>query len=377
MNFGDMRSFFHSTKPSPKAWQALCELIESMKDFAEREQALLYAEQMLLRWPDEYRMLMPHWLHDIGLDLEDHQPPHPAWHLARYIALSHFEGYEEIYETPLMARLAVFNASGLWFNDDVILRLVHSEHVKSMEALILTTALLYMDDWEVFAQSRWMGQLRFLDLNNNGVTDEKWATFLNHVSSLDALEVLILTVNQLTDVGVQRMATTSMPSLRYLDIGQCNLGEASAVALASAGFDKLESLLLPRNAIGASGIQALSQTEDLIHLKALDVCHNQLGDVGARALANSPYLTALTHLDLEGNGITDDGARALANSPYLANVQTLYFEGNQLTQKGRDALLNSPLRDAVHFTAATVQLPPPMLGRRLSEMESHLEWDES
>jgi uncharacterized protein (TIGR02996 family) len=135
----------------------------------------------------------------------------------------------------------------------------------------------------------------------------------------------------------------SLASLRTLDLGDNDLDDESAKALAGCPhLANLRALHLPANHVGPRGASHLAGSPHLAHLAVLDLSGNAIADVGAKALALSPHLTRLEELYLGGNQIGDDGARALASSPNLAGLKELMLFVNDITNAGAKALTASP-----------------------------------
>jgi len=111
------------------------------------------------------------------------------------------------------------------------------------------------------------------------------------------------------------------PYLRLLALGQNNIGEKGAIALADA-------------------IAALDKSTDLSYLR---ISNNNIGDNGAIALANVLKLnTALTNLECNSNNITDIGAIEIAEALKINTTLTaLTLGANKISNTGMIALANA------------------------------------
>jgi Leucine-rich repeat (LRR) protein len=127
-----------------------------------------------------------------------------------------------------------------------------------------------------------------------------------------------------------------------LNLNRCNLTRDDVNTIAnSASLKSLTSLDIGNNDIDDDGALALANSEHL-RLRSLELRGNSISDAGVTALANSDKLAALSSLDLGNNAIDDDGALALANSERL-RLQSLELRGNRICDAGVTALANSEI----------------------------------
>jgi Leucine-rich repeat (LRR) protein len=126
----------------------------------------------------------------------------------------------------------------------------------------------------------------------------------------------------------------------------CTLAELTAKRLAvfssSPHLEKLTSLDISYNKIGASGAAALASSPHLAQLTSLNLWGNEIGDEGTKALANSTTLKNLTSLNLDWNEISDEGAKAIVSSTHLTQLSNLDLAGNWLSDEQTAALANLP-----------------------------------
>ncbi|MBX9582934.1 MAG: hypothetical protein K2X87_21715 [Gemmataceae bacterium] len=135
---------------------------------------------------------------------------------------------------------------------------------------------------------------------------------LAEVPSLAAVEALDLPANPLGDGGAAAVLDGRFPALSRLDLSNCGLTDAGAVALARSA--------------AAGGLRSLS------------LAWNRVGDAGAKAVAASPALAGLDELDLVGTPIGFAGAVALADSKHLRLRRLTLGENHRLPADGAGLL---------------------------------------
>ncbi len=137
--------------------------------------------------------------------------------------------------------------------------------------------------------------------------------------------------------------SASLKSLTSLDIGNNDIDDDGALALANSEHLRLRSLELRGNSISDAGVTALANSEMARSLTSLGLRSNAfVGTPSVMALVNSDKLAALSSLDLGNNAIDDDSALALANSERL-RLQSLELRGNRICDAGVTALANSEM----------------------------------
>jgi uncharacterized protein (TIGR02996 family) len=189
-----------------------------------------------------------------------------------------------------------------------------------------------------------------LDVNNNYYLGEDWGLLLAAASHLNRLTTLLLSGNGLGAQGVRALAKARhLAGLRELDLRGNEIGPIGAGALArSPIFANLTKLLLgfdrefdDTNDLGDRGVRALVGSPHLTKLRVLDLSDNEIGDEGVLALAAWPGLAGVADLDLCGNAITDRGLRALASSQHAAGLRKLAVTANPVSDPGLRAVVDS------------------------------------
>lgn len=161
--------------------------------------------------------------------------------------------------------------------------------------------------------------LEILDISETGVTNEA----LQALSTLPELYDLTL-ADTTFDVG----ELARFEKLEHLVLNKANRETFGNIKPVLARLRKLETLSLPRGAIGDREAPELAQLVNLEKLFIRGKPPACLTEVGAAALAN---LTQLTHLNLEFHKIGDKGAAHLAK---LKELKALFLVGNDLTSAG-------------------------------------------
>lgn len=169
------------------------------------------------------------------------------------------------------------------------------------------------------------------------------------------LQSLELADNELGDDGIERLATSRFAALRHLDLTGNAINDDGLAALAEgAVLESIESLRLGRNEFEARGGSALASSEQLRHLRALEIDLDP--DEGVLALLGSPHLDRLVELS----------ALADPQSPsrYRLGAEVLKRLARSQTLSAVERLVISAVDDASVQAWAT--LPEPSSVRELT-----------
>jgi uncharacterized protein (TIGR02996 family) len=121
------------------------------------------------------------------------------------------------------------------------------------------------------------------------------------------------------------LASRHLGTLRWLDLGNNNIGQSGARKLAKAKLDGLRFLALDDNNLRDAGVEALAASKLLGHIEALILDNNDLTDAALHALAGSPHAGRLAQLHLSrNNDLTAEGFRALLTSPRLPALRWVH-----------------------------------------------------
>lgn len=148
---------------------------------------------------------------------------------------------------------------------------------------------------------------------------------------------------EIEDSGVSVLANSRyLSNLKELNLHSNGIGDSGAESLAnSKTLNHLEWLDLGFNEIGPFGAESLANSKALSNLKVLNLGYNDVGNSGTAFLANSQYLSNLERLDLSSNLIGDSGAQTLALSKTLVNLEELDLYWNPIGASGKEALQRS------------------------------------
>jgi uncharacterized protein (TIGR02996 family) len=95
------------------------------------------------------------------------------------------------------------------------------------------------------------------------------------------------------------------------------------------------------NSWDPEGLEALLDSDNLVHLRVLDFHKASCGDWLAETLAKARHLTGLQLLDLSDYGVGDEGALALAQSKPLRKTGLLRVRGEFLSTEVKKELRKS------------------------------------
>jgi hypothetical protein len=118
--------------------------------------------------------------------------------------------------------------------------------------------------------------------------------------------------------------SSSMTSLRRLDLHELYPGEGELAALGSAEhLRSVRHLDVSLNTLGDDGVEALLQTALCDGLLTLDVSFNATTTALADVLVNAPSLRALRALSLRGAELGPIGVRWLSRAPFMSQLESL------------------------------------------------------
>ena len=177
------------------------------------------------------------------------------------------------------------------------------------------------DGGVLLAASPYLTHLTRLGMDETGIGDVGLAALASS-PNLQHLRLLELERNFIGALGIRAVAASpylsSLYELRLESNGR--IGDDGAVALAATDLRHLTYLDLCGTGIGDAGAIALATAPALGEVRTLVLCGNRIGDMGAMAIAQSHTLRRLTVLDLTMNPIGPSGVAALRAAPHLQNL---------------------------------------------------------
>jgi hypothetical protein len=148
---------------------------------------------------------------------------------------------------------------------------------------------------------------------------------------LAGVEMMRFSMCYMKDTGFSHFSkSTTIQSLRRLEVGNNDLGERGGKIVATAKtdvFSKLESLSYANNKIGTAGCVHLAKAK-LPTLRSLDLSRNEVGSEGLAALGASETLTGLCELTLSDFQQTPAMLDGLAGTPLLSRLEALRWTGD-------------------------------------------------
>ena len=388
--FGDVRSALQQP-PSPRAWRAVCHLIEQWSDEDDelREVILPYALDVLERWPDELRAASPIWINQL---IGDDRPAPVIWKLVRHleitgarlrvdetkrlVACPHLRGvrhlmvraalsqsafgllmqapyltkvtelgfisagledrqFAKFIDAPMMQRgLKRLDLAWSGVAERGVRAIAKAPHLHSLEALDLEGCRELSPDgaWHRLLHSSLLTNLRRLDASKAWLTTEHLRT-LGNSPLLAHLTHLDVGYNDIGDRFLSQILTQGEHRphrLTHLTLWNTSLGGTLPTHLAGTGALKtLEHLDVGNNHFRGADVPTLLREVEMPHLRHLSLRSNALGRSG-EALKDCPRCPELTNLNLWSNHLGERGVAALAASDLLGTVETLNLRHNHI-----------------------------------------------
>ncbi len=167
------------------------------------------------------------------------------------------------------------------------------------------------DAFATLVKSKHLGGLVALNVSGNGLSSDGLGMMKN---ALPSLQRLCLTNNPIGDEGCSALAAWKhLGDVRTLYLSACEITDEGLTALAQSGkLGALEKLTLANNEeISDASITALASTRLLPNLRYLELKNLPLGDASTQALVAARF-PHLRHLDVRGAwGVQRDALRAV------------------------------------------------------------------
>lgn len=383
--FGDIRSALQS-RPSARAWQHLCQVLERCEDNLQTHQAIMpYVHTHLKTWPDHLRICPRRWL--------DQEGGSHLIGLARNVVLKQSgiddRALRRWIDHPLLSGIKIMDLRHNWIRPQGAHALSRAATLTEMTHLLLGYNQIGDEGINHLAQAVGFEALSHLDASRNDLSDVCTAAFL-HASFTKQIQGLNLSHNWIGQSGAYTLSQCRWKSLRQVNLSHNQLGDDGTEYLfgAEATFyrklhsldlshnnitakgaralawipapNTLDTLILADNRLGTQGLHFLAESSRLKRLRVLDVRRNQIPDDGLWAFENLQHLPALRVLILDENHLSAAGFAALQNAQNLSNLQVLSLNHNALGDEGIEALCQIPHFRHIH----TLRLDDNQLSRQ-------------
>ncbi|MCE9561703.1 MAG: TIGR02996 domain-containing protein [Planctomycetes bacterium] len=174
-----------------------------------------------------------------------------------------------------------------------------------------------------------------LDLGNQRFTDDGVRAILTS-ATLAKLDTVSFSGSALTARAFE--LTAGPIKLRDVNLNQCVIGDAGAVALAkSPHFSKVAKLNLRACEVGAKGIAALAASNLAKHLRELDLADNPVRASGIQELAKGRW-PELHTLNLATSGLGSESMKAFQAAEGFGRLLDLDLSSNEVGAAGAIAV---------------------------------------
>ena len=212
-----------------------------------------------------------------------------------------------------------------------------------------------------------------LNLVNTNMTDVSATSLANLISSsMQNLKNLQLAGNQITDLGLQKLADGIQQSFVHTVDLSGQQFSANALQVFTDTLKENSSLRVLRiSHVGlADHVTALQAC--LENLESLDVSNNLLKDQHAEFLIKHARGTRLKSLNIARNALTDAGAVKIAEHLPATSLQHLDISGSELGQHGFSALVNVfPDTQLLSFTCEDAELNDHAMAELTAVFSNH------
>lgn len=210
------------------------------------------------------------------------------------------------------------------------------------ESLELNSKFIGDEGMEALMEvDRPLEEIENLDLTKNKISKDG-IPFFSQSSRWKKLKRLYIGDNNLGDKGALSLVQGMfIPNLVHLDLRFNYIEEEGGLALAKAGFKKLQIFILQDNHTGDKTVAEMSVQPGFAHVKKLNIYRSKVTDEGVKVLARSKVFKKLKHLNLARNVLRLDAAKALARTKTLTELETLLMFDTFIGDKGVELLLAS------------------------------------
>lgn len=256
------------------------------------------------------------------------------------------ENLKELADDSNLTSARSLELSHAQVNDKGLGILCASPHLRNLTQLSLRGNQLTDKGLEQLATAQ-IASLNHLDLSGNSKITLAGVTALLKSPVTAQLTELLFEYQHLgPELGETLAKWPRIAKLKVLRLQAVDLGDPGLAALLER-LESVETLGVNYNGLTAKSIEALTGTPSTQHLRKLELSGNRLGRAGLLKLASWPRLGELTELNLHGVEADDICAEALA--PRFACLDHLFLGRNHLTHRGATALVNSTLPQTLKY----------------------------
>lgn len=218
--------------------------------------------------------------------------------------------------------------------------------VEGLRKLVVTGTLMSKPDAEWLANSEILSTVEELTLDNSNLKDDTFEVLLKS-KHLGKLRALRLPFHQLTNEGLEHLASASLPQLVELDLsvetmdrlgsggrdGEGINGDGIVALCAWPQMAKIERLDLTGNQIGAAGLTAILTHKNTKAIKSLKI--RSVSDYDMETYERPDVLIAFKNakgdrsfeeLDIGENELTSGAAKEIKGSPVLSKLKRFAFD---------------------------------------------------
>ena len=184
--------------------------------------------------------------------------------------------------------------------------------------------------------------LKYLNINNNQITEEAGEALASVVMHNAGLEELHLSGNNLGEgMLIVSKALEHISTLRSLDMGNNNISKevAGKLALAISANENLEEIRLYDSKLSSSAIVILQSLGTISTLKYLNFNNNQMTEDAGEALASLIlYNTGLEELHLRDNNLGEGTLKVLKGLQHITSLKLLDLKNNGMPKEASGEL---------------------------------------
>jgi hypothetical protein len=257
---------------------------------------------------------------------------------------------------PSLAGLDALTLAENPLGDEGLRVLSGARHLTSVHALDLRGCRVGPDGLDALADSPWLVRIESLDLSDNPLGVRSGAS-LAASETLASVQRLSLAGCGLLNGGVRALArTANLHEVQTLDLSRCGVGDEGFAALVDGALiETVTSLRCAGDAagqVGARGVAALTQSDRLGTLSALDLSGNPFDDATLAALLTARRLPQLRELRLDGpSAVTSHALEILCDQEPVPKLRVLSLPACDLRKVRKEVWRGARFLDGVEHLA--------------------------